>query len=142
VTGIAGLLEPYPRVNAMAAGEVALGPVARFLGILATTTTRWEEAGEHFEDAMAMNAKIGARPGLAHTQDDYARMLLVRDQGGDKERALELLGDAVSSYRELGMERWARAAALAPVSPRPQRRRHTEGPVQVAGPSCDRGDRM
>ena len=33
------LLAPYARVNAMAAGEVALGPVARYLGILATTTS-------------------------------------------------------------------------------------------------------
>jgi hypothetical protein len=32
------LLGPYARVNAMAAGEVALGPVARYLGILAATT--------------------------------------------------------------------------------------------------------
>jgi tetratricopeptide (TPR) repeat protein len=117
------LLRPYPRVNAMAAGEVALGPVARFLGILATTTTRWEEAAEHFEDAIAMNANIGARPGLAHTQDDYARMLLVRDQAGDKERALELLGDAVSIYKELGMESWARAARGLTQPPLPTSKR-------------------
>lgn len=105
------LLRPYARVNAMAAGEVALGPVARYLGILATTTSRWEEAAEHFEDALAMNARMGARPWLAHSQDDYARMLLTRDQPGDKERALQLLAEAVTTYQELGMESWAHAAA-------------------------------
>ena len=105
------LLKPYPRVNAMPAGEVALGPVARFLGILATTTERWEAAATHFEDAIAMNAKVDARPGLAHCRHDYARMLLVRNQAGDRARALELLGSAVSMYEELGMESWARSAS-------------------------------
>jgi DNA-binding SARP family transcriptional activator len=106
-----GLLEPYARVNAMAAGEVAIGPVARYLGILATTTLRWETAAGHFEDALEMNARMGARPWHAHSQDDYARMLLARDQPGDKERALQLLAEAVITYRELGMESWAQAAA-------------------------------
>jgi tetratricopeptide (TPR) repeat protein len=104
------LLRPYARVNAMAAGEVALGPVARYLGILATTTSRWEEAARHFEEAIATNARVGARPLLAHTQDDYARMLLARGRPGDYERALELLAEAVTTYQELGMESWAQAA--------------------------------
>jgi tetratricopeptide (TPR) repeat protein len=94
----------------MAAGEVALGPVARHLGILATTISRWEEAGRHFDDAIAMNARIGARPALAHTQDDYARMLLARDAPGDTEKALALLAEAVTTYQELGMESWAQEA--------------------------------
>jgi hypothetical protein len=33
---------------------------------------------EHFVDAITLNARIGARPWLAHAQDDYARMLLER----------------------------------------------------------------
>jgi hypothetical protein len=94
----------------MAAGEVALGPVARYLGILAATSSRWEEAAGHFEDALVMNAKMGARPALAHTEHDYGGMLLARDQPGDREKALELLDGAVSAYRELGMESWAQAA--------------------------------
>jgi hypothetical protein len=57
-----------------------------------------------------MNAKMGARPALAYTQQDYARMLLARDQPGDREKARELLDDAVSIYQELGMESWAHAA--------------------------------
>jgi hypothetical protein len=104
------LLEPYARVNAMAAGEAALGPVARYLGILAGTTSHWEEAAGHFEDAIAMNAGMGARPWLAHTQHDYARMLLARDRPGDGARARELLDRAVSTYRQLGMDSWIRAA--------------------------------
>ena len=106
------LLTPYARVNAMAAGEVALGPVARYLGILAATTSHWEEAAGHLEDAIAMNAAMGARPWLAHTQHDYARMLLARDRPGDtaRARARTCSGRAPVAFRELGMDRWAEAA--------------------------------
>ncbi|HET8821709.1 MAG TPA: BTAD domain-containing putative transcriptional regulator [Thermoleophilaceae bacterium] len=107
------LLAPYARVHAMAAGEAPLGPVARYLGILATTTGRWDEATRYFEDAIVINARVGARPWLAHTQHDYARMLLGRDQPGDHERARELLAAAVSIYRDLGMDSWAEAATMA-----------------------------
>jgi hypothetical protein len=46
---------------------------------------------------------MGARPWLAHTQSDYARMLLERDGSGDRKRAQELLEAALPIYRELGM---------------------------------------
>ncbi len=94
------LLAPYARVNAMAAGEVALGPVARYLGILATTTGRRDEAATHFEDAIAINARVGARPWLAHTQYDYARMLLDATGPATASRALELLAEAISTFRD------------------------------------------
>jgi tetratricopeptide (TPR) repeat protein len=68
------LLKPYARVNAMAAGEVALGPVARHLGILAAATERWEEAAAYFEEALALNAQVGARPWVERTRADQARM--------------------------------------------------------------------
>ncbi len=61
------LLQPYTRLNASTSGAVAVGSVARYLGILATTTSRWEDAARHFEDALEMNARMGARPWLAHT---------------------------------------------------------------------------
>ena len=80
-------LLPYAWLNAVAAGEVAIGSVARYLGLLATTMGHWNEAAQHFEDALAMNERMGARPWLAHTQHDYARTLLARDEPGDRERA-------------------------------------------------------
>jgi hypothetical protein len=54
-----------------------------------------------------MNADMGARPWLAHTQHDYARMLLHRNAGGDRERARELLDVAASTFDDLGMTTWA-----------------------------------
>ena len=45
----------------------------------------------HFEDALEMNARIESPPWVAHTQHDYARMLLARGAPGDRERALKMI---------------------------------------------------
>ena len=61
-----------------------------------------------------MNERMGARPWVAHTQAEHARMLLQRDADGDRERATELLSSARATYRELRMQGdLARAEALA-----------------------------
>jgi DNA-binding SARP family transcriptional activator len=96
-------LAPYASQVAVAYPEISIGSVARYLGLLASTLAHWEDAARHFEDAIAMNEQIGARPWLAYTQEDYARMLRSRGRSGDLERAAELLDRAQASYRELGM---------------------------------------
>jgi DNA-binding CsgD family transcriptional regulator len=89
------------------------GAASRYLGLLATAMARWEEAQQHFEDALTMNAHMDARPWLAHTQHQYAVMLLARQQSGDRERAMALLEAALGLSRELGMRALeARVAAL------------------------------
>src|SRR5205823_2337660 len=56
----------------------------------------------------------GALPYLAHTQREFAAMLLDREQRGDRDRAERLLAECVETYRRLGMEPWLRSAeALA-----------------------------
>jgi tetratricopeptide (TPR) repeat protein len=109
------LLLPYGDRVAVGYPELCTGAVARYLGLLATTMQRWEAAERHFEDALEMNARIGARPWLAHTQYDYARMLLARDASGDPEQARLLGSQALATYRDLGMHTYAeRAAGLTP----------------------------
>lgn len=71
---------PYASLNADAGGDIVIGSVARYLGLLATTMGHSNEAAQHFEDALAMNERMGARPWLAHTQRDYTRTLLARDE--------------------------------------------------------------
>ena len=61
---------------------------------------RWDDAERHFEDAMAMNAKMGARPGSLRSQHDHAAMLLRRDGPGDREKALELLARRWTTAQE------------------------------------------
>src|SRR5215211_903349 len=108
------LLSPYADRNALSVPELSTGSVSRGLGILAKTLGRWDQATRHFEDALAMNARMGARPWLAHTQHDYARMLLNRGAPGDREKAGELLELALETYRHLGMLTWADRAAARP----------------------------
>jgi DNA-binding SARP family transcriptional activator/tetratricopeptide (TPR) repeat protein len=107
------LLLPWAALNAVDQAEGIRGSVARYLGMLATTGKHWDDAEPHFEEALTMNARMGARPWLAHTESDYARMLLARNGRGDRERAQELLDRALGTYRELGMDPWAAAAAAA-----------------------------
>ena len=64
---------------------------------------RWDEAEQHFHDALALNTRMGARPWVAYTQYDYATMLLARNQPGDQEKAQELLALALTTAHELGM---------------------------------------
>ena len=97
------LLLPYADRVAFSYPEISMGSVSRFLGILASTCRNYDDAAGHFEGALAMNEGIGARPWLAHTQDDYAHMLLLRSQPGDAERAQDLLDRARATYAELGM---------------------------------------
>src|SRR5262249_12332761 len=57
-----------------------------------------------FESALQMNAHIRARVWLAHTQHDYARMLVARDGPGDRARATALAAQALATAREVGMK--------------------------------------
>jgi class 3 adenylate cyclase len=98
------LLLPYRELNVLFANASACyGSASRYLGTLAALMNRWDDAERHFEDALAMNAAMGARPWLAHTQYQYARMLLSRDQTGDSDQATALLKEALATARDLGM---------------------------------------
>jgi DNA-binding SARP family transcriptional activator len=80
------------------------GSVSRSLGLLATTLSRYDDARRHFEHALMMNARIRSPLWIARTQHDYARMLLLRDDPGDHDRALELLDDALEAAQRLGLK--------------------------------------
>jgi DNA-binding SARP family transcriptional activator len=97
------LQRPYARHNVTLVPELARGSVSRGLGILATAMSRWDDAVRHFEDALEMNAEMGARPWLAHTRYDYGLMFRTRGEAGDRERARELLASAGALAQELGM---------------------------------------
>jgi tetratricopeptide (TPR) repeat protein len=79
------------------------GATTHWLGLLAGTLKRWDDSVAHFEDALETNSRIGARPYLARSQHEYARMLIERNDPGDKEKAKTLLTEATATYRELGM---------------------------------------
>jgi tetratricopeptide (TPR) repeat protein len=62
-------LLPYARRNIIVGTTVAcFGAACRYLGMLAATMRRWEESAGYFTDALEMNARLGAKPWLAHAQ--------------------------------------------------------------------------
>jgi len=98
------LLLPFADRNLLAgAAYLCLGSSSRALGRLAHTAGWLDAAAAHFERALELNERIGATAWLAHTQYDYASMLLERAQSGDRERAIALLGAASTTAAEVGM---------------------------------------
>ena len=112
------LLLPHAGCNLLNWVEVCAGSTSRYLGLLATTMSRWPDAERHFEAAIDMDRRTGGRPWLAHAQADYARMLLARREPGDRERAGELIASARAIYEQLGMHPHL-AGDLEPQSPAP-----------------------
>jgi tetratricopeptide (TPR) repeat protein len=105
------LLLPWAALNVSDHPEGIRGSTARYLGLLATTLGRFETAAEHYEEALAMNERLGLRPWLARTQEDFARMLRLRAGPGDAERAEALQSKVLAAYGELGMTSYGAAPA-------------------------------
>ncbi len=98
------LLHPFAgRLLTIAYNIACLGSTRHWLGLLAGTLREWDNAIAHFEAAIETNARVGARPYLARSQHEYARMLIERNESGDKDKAHNLLTEATATYRELGM---------------------------------------
>jgi eukaryotic-like serine/threonine-protein kinase len=98
------LMQQYAERNAMIGWtEVCYGSVSRYLGNLAALMQRYDDAQRHYEAAISMNARIDARGWLAHSQHEYAAMLIERGKDEDRARALELNDQALASAELLGL---------------------------------------
>jgi tetratricopeptide (TPR) repeat protein len=111
-------LSPWATLNVVDQAEGIRGSAARYLGLLATTLERWDDADRHFTEAARRNADMGLRPWLALTQDDHATMLQTRALPHDRPPAKALHDAALATYRKLGMTPRASYAGRA-VSQRP-----------------------
>ena len=98
------ILLPWSELNVVDIWEGIRGAMTRYLGLLASTESRWDDASGHFDDALAMNERMGVWPWLAYTQCDYAEMLLSRDASGDGKRATALMNQAARTAQELGID--------------------------------------
>jgi tetratricopeptide (TPR) repeat protein len=98
------LVLPYADRCTTSGSTNCRGSVSRLLGLLATLLSRYEDAEKHFERALEMNARIRARVWVAHTQHDYARMLVARSAPGDREKAAKFAAEALATAREVGMK--------------------------------------
>jgi DNA-binding CsgD family transcriptional regulator len=105
------LMRPYDgRMIVHGSAEVCRGPVAHYLGLLATTARRSEDASAHFDAAARLAGRMGARPALARALEAHAAALLARRRREDRPRAHALLSQALATYRELGLRHDATGA--------------------------------
>jgi hypothetical protein len=102
----------YPQLQSVAAqvgvtgiSLVCYGSLALPCGLLADCLERWDEAEQHFIEAVAMNERVGARPYLVRARRAYASMLLDRNAQGDRTHGVELIASAHAEATRLGMQR-------------------------------------
>ncbi|MBT2334048.1 AAA family ATPase [Variovorax paradoxus] len=101
------LLAPYAGRNVVTGTNIAcFGAVDRYRGMLAALAGDDANAGAHLEAAVALDARCGGRPWLAHSRFEWARWLAGR--GGDAAAARTQLDAALALGRELGMASLAR----------------------------------
>ena len=106
------LLLPYADRPVYVNGQsLFMGSVSQYLGSLATSLKRWNEAEGHFEQALEMNARMGARPFTGWTEFAYADMLTKRGRAEDRERVAALLDRALTAAGDMGMVRLQKRAA-------------------------------
>jgi hypothetical protein len=96
-------LLPFAGRHAVGWAEGSMGAVDRYLGLLAATLGKDDDAANHLEKAIAVNDAMGARPWTAHCQHDCGVLLMGRDAPGDRERAETLFAEALGTAQELGM---------------------------------------
>jgi DNA-binding winged helix-turn-helix (wHTH) protein/tetratricopeptide (TPR) repeat protein len=98
------LLLPYRRrIILLGFANGCFGSAERYLGLLAETSGRVEAALDHFEAAREIHARLGARPWVARTDYDIARLLARRSQRDDRARSAALVAGVLESAAELGM---------------------------------------
>jgi class 3 adenylate cyclase/tetratricopeptide (TPR) repeat protein len=72
-------------------------------GIAATCGEKWEAAEQHFGAALRQAHEVPHRVEQPEVRRWHAWMLLSRDESGDRDRARELLTEAIEMYGEIGM---------------------------------------
>ena len=84
--------------------------IPRVLGNADAVNRRWDAAEAHFQSALDVAARSGARPELGRSYCDYARMLASRGARNDRARAVEMVSRAAAIFLEVGMPPFTREA--------------------------------
>jgi tetratricopeptide (TPR) repeat protein len=87
--------------------EVRLLPLQ---ALIARAEGRWTEALAALEAAAATQAHLGERWAWARRLLDRAEVHVARGEAGDRQRARELLGDALAAFEEMGAPGYASVA--------------------------------
>jgi hypothetical protein len=102
-------LAPYPHHNTPDAVLLYEGSVSYFLGRLAAFVGLNVRVARHFDDALAMNERMGLQPQLAHTYCAYARWMLGSTNASTRKVGRNLQARAIELAEALGMS-WLAAA--------------------------------
>ena len=106
------LMEPYTgRCIVLYTREVYGGPFDHYLGSLASTLQRWDDAERLLTSSIAQSEQMQTWPYVARSKLRLGQMLLRRNAKGDAERAATVLAEAEALASELGMKGIASAAA-------------------------------
>jgi class 3 adenylate cyclase/tetratricopeptide (TPR) repeat protein len=79
-------------------------------GIGAAAGRQWDEAEEHYQTALRHAHELPNKIEQPEVRRWYARMLIDRDGPGDRDKARQLLTEAVAMYHEIGMPRHVETA--------------------------------
>jgi len=77
----------------------------KIAGIAATAARNWPAATAHFENALKQAEAIPHKLDQCEVRYWYGKMLAERNAPGDRDKARQLLGEAIEGYGTLGMPR-------------------------------------
>jgi tetratricopeptide (TPR) repeat protein len=97
------LLLPYASRNPLLTWHVCFGSARHYLGRLALTMSRVDEAIDHFEAATRANQLLGAQLWVVTNQYYWAEALMVRNKSGDRDQARSILKLCLHSAAQLGI---------------------------------------
>jgi class 3 adenylate cyclase/tetratricopeptide (TPR) repeat protein len=72
-------------------------------GMAAAAGGRWDKAEQHYQTALRQAHELPVVMEQPEVRRFYARMLIDRDGPGDRDKARELLTEAIAMYRQIGM---------------------------------------
>src|SRR5205085_8346334 len=96
-------LLPYAELCIGTYNIACYGPASRYLGTLAATVGGFDDAQAHFEDALVRCDRLESPTYAAHTQYQFARMLLARRRAGAVGQAELLARAAQETAARIGM---------------------------------------
>jgi hypothetical protein len=105
-------LEPYRDQQALSADVLCWGPISRYMGRLACTLGRYDEAKAHLDHARALCRRFDEWLWFGHVGCDLAELLLARRGKGDRATAHRLLDRALGPVPVLSPRAEARAWEL------------------------------
>jgi tetratricopeptide (TPR) repeat protein len=91
-----------------------VGLLQTVAGMAASAGGQWDKAEQHYRTALRQAHELPVVMEQPEVRRWYARMLIDRDAPGDREKARELLTEAVAMYRRIGMPKHQEMACSAP----------------------------